>query len=209
MTIELNLEEKTIFSTNIIVGVLPSSFDIKAATDTVLTLRLDDKTGLKRSNSPTSWHSAIYSFENPEPNPNYNIEKLFNEYIMIIAQSVSARWGFGSVSQYSYWYNLNQKYSFNHTHWHPNCKIAGTFYLKVPDGSGNIKFLRSTAEIDRLSQCFPHDSNLAKTENAISYSHRPKAGDLLMFPGYLDHQVDQNLAEEDDDLRISVAFNIL
>jgi hypothetical protein len=35
----------------------------------------------------------------------------------------------------------------------------------------------------------------------------PLEGRLIMFPGWLPHEVEPNLSEEEDNIRISISFN--
>ena len=40
------------------------------------------------------------------------------------------------------WININKKGDFNSTHIHPRVDLAGVFYLKVPERSGDLKLIK-------------------------------------------------------------------
>lgn len=96
------------------------------------------------------------------------------------------------------WVNLQDEGGFNHFHAHGECSLAGAFYLRVPEGSGDIVFRDPRPGI-----------NLAGMKgdgvNCFSVtSHTPRAGELVIFPGWLEHSVDVNKSETP---RISIAIN--
>ncbi len=100
-----------------------------------------------------------------------------------------------------FWANVNGPHEFNMQHNHAPNHISGVYYVRVPDGSGDIRFhderrLRTVTEPNAV-----RDSPLAYT----SYTFQPAAGMLLLFPGWLDHVVGQNKSGE---VRVSISFNI-
>jgi uncharacterized protein (TIGR02466 family) len=101
----------------------------------------------------------------------------------------------------NYWININKKYDYNITHNHPNSYFSAVLYLKVPKNSGNIVFERP----DDFTKFIFNDRI---TENSTgSYYIIPDNNLLLIFPSYLSHRVEQNLTEDTEDERISMAFN--
>ena len=94
--------------------------------------------------------------------------------------------------------------SYNTAHVHPNTEIAAAFYISVPPRSGQIVFRdpRPQCEMSGLHQKF------GRTIPSLGprYPVRPEAGELLLFPGWLMHQVEPGQNEEE--LRISMAMNI-
>ncbi len=80
----------------------------------------------------------------------------------------------------SWWFNVNTPGE--HTGWHAHSRWAkvGVLYVQVP--GGDIEFKQGGAY----------------------WTESPKAGDLLVFPGSLEHRVLPNTSEQ---VRISVAFN--
>jgi hypothetical protein len=80
----------------------------------------------------------------------------------------------------SWWFNVNTQGE--HTGWHAHVRWhkVGVLYVQVP--GGDIEFKQGGAY----------------------WRETPKQGDLLVFPGTLEHRVLPNSSEQ---IRISVAFN--
>jgi len=75
-------------------------------------------------------------------------------------------------------------------HSHPNQMVSGVYYVKVPKDAGNIVF-------DDPRGPLPPFSNRIILQ--------PSQGDLVLFPGWLIHQVSPTKGSE---TRISIAFNL-
>ena len=102
------------------------------------------------------------------------------------------------------WVNINKKHSYNLNHIHTGSFFSGCFYIKVPEESGRINFENPS----KTHQIFTNNFNLY-TDNlneftAHHWTYDPKPNLLLLFPSWIEHNVDQNLSNED---RISFAFN--
>jgi uncharacterized protein (TIGR02466 family) len=164
--------------------------------------------GNVRSNAG-GWQSTNYDmngFDNP-----YAAE-LFRDSIFPILDHTADSWGFPRTKNLSYWYNVNRKYNYNHTHYHPLAILSGVIYLKVPRNSGKITFTRAGSEADRMDFLtawqFETNQLVADNPNAnVTHSKEPEENLLIIFPGHLEHYVEQNLTNDSDDARISVSFN--
>ena len=73
--------------------------------------------------------------------------------------------------------------------------------LKSQKISGNIKFFDPR---EQKNIRYPKIKNYTDV-SAVIAEITPKDGDLLIFPAYLYHSVDENLSEHD---RIIVSFNV-
>jgi uncharacterized protein (TIGR02466 family) len=71
--------------------------------------------------------------------------------------------------------------------------------LKAPKNSGNITFYRPDT-----ARYFLPNNLLGSFDMAVTYT--PAANTLLLFPAWIEHEVGQNLSEEE---RVSVAFNFI
>jgi uncharacterized protein (TIGR02466 family) len=143
---------------------------------------------------------------------NLETAKLFTNTIIPAAKMIAQSWSLPSqMTDVGYWYNVNYKHSSNREHTHPNSFLSGVYYIKVPQDSGNITFLRANSEHDKME--FIHqlisEKNLHIDNNRINTQHwfSPKEGMLILFPGHLTHYVRQNLTNDTDDRRISLSFN--
>jgi hypothetical protein len=82
----------------------------------------------------------------------------------------------------SFWFNVNTQGEGTGWHSHSRYQTVAVLYITVP--GGNIEFRQGEAY----------------------WQETPQAGDLLVFPGSLEHRV---LSNNSSDYRISVAFNVL
>jgi hypothetical protein len=80
----------------------------------------------------------------------------------------------------SWWFNVNTPGEYTGWHSHSRWSKVGVLYVQVP--SGNIEFRQGGAY----------------------WTETPRAGELLVFSGDLEHRVLPNTSK---DVRISVAFN--
>ena len=99
------------------------------------------------------------------------------------------------------WAVVNKKESFNIQHNHPNAFLSAAYYVQFPKNSGNIKFFEPR---EQKNIRYPKIKKFTEISAPI-VEVNPKEGDLLIFPAYLYHAVNKNLAEED---RIIVSFNV-
>jgi len=96
------------------------------------------------------------------------------------------------------WVNLHDPGGFNTLHVHPNVLLSGCYYLEVPEASGAIVFRDPRPGVvlnpfpGRGVHCLPN------------IEIKPQAGQLLVFPHWLDHRVEPNAG---DTPRIAVAMN--
>lgn len=93
------------------------------------------------------------------------------------------------------WINIHKKGHYMNTHIHTTSDISGVYYHKTSGESGNIQFITPNLVTEHGGFGFAND-------NAIEVS--PYDGFLILFPGWLRHQVRPNTTDEE---RICVAFN--
>jgi hypothetical protein len=80
----------------------------------------------------------------------------------------------------TWWFNVNLPGEGTGWHTHSQWDKVGVLYVQVPGGAIEFK------------------------QGGAYWTESPKAGDLLVFPGALEHRVLPNTSEQ---VRISVAFN--
>lgn len=80
----------------------------------------------------------------------------------------------------AWWFNVNETTEYTNWHAHNNHKTVAVLYVTVPGGA--IEF----------------------RQGGSYWQETPKPGDLLVFPGTLEHRVIPNPSTE---TRISIAFN--
>jgi uncharacterized protein (TIGR02466 family) len=101
----------------------------------------------------------------------------------------------------SLWINVLEHLGTHSGHIHPHSVISGTFYVAVPEGASALRF-----EDPRLAQLMaaPTRKPGARREHETFVSVTPSPGTLLLWEGFIRHEVPINLGE---DVRISVSFN--
>ena len=100
------------------------------------------------------------------------------------------------------WININSKYSYNHAHTHPGAILSGVYYIKTPDRSGNLVFVNPYGDVVDHSRDMFNGVCISHSLYAIA----PQEDEILIFPPWTQHSVEQNLSDDD---RISVSFNFV
>ena len=103
------------------------------------------------------------------------------------------------------WMNINKKGDYNATHDHPNCHMAGVFWINSPVGGGNFE-CQSPHSYTSGPEMMGYTSEFREKTNSYgSYGFSPTEGDIMLFPASLNHKVTPNQSDED---RISSSFNM-
>jgi uncharacterized protein (TIGR02466 family) len=124
------------------------------------------------------------------------------------------------------WINILGKGGENVLHNHPNCHLSAVYYVRTPQGSGNLRLYaprRFPASMDDVNpdmrkRYVPLTRGSPLSSAALEMRIEP--GLLVLFPSYLEHKVvpyapkaaaEGAVAakEEDTPPRVSVAFNIM
>ena len=94
------------------------------------------------------------------------------------------------------WIALYKSGDYAHLHNHGRTDISGVFYVQTYENSGDIFFKSPSpgAEATRIYK-----------DHKETYNFKPIDGQLLMFPGFLNHGTHRNENKND---RISISFNI-
>jgi uncharacterized protein (TIGR02466 family) len=124
-----------------------------------------------------------------------------NQYLVEVHKQMGLKINTPSVVT-SHWYNINPPNTYNMRHLHPKSMLSGTFYVQVPEGDcGSMTLYR-----DNLFMGYLPDE-VVETWNPVTsgtVTIPPVKGMLLIFPGWLEHDVSANFTSED---RISFSFN--
>jgi uncharacterized protein (TIGR02466 family) len=192
------VKELTPFSTSI--------YQTKINIDHTILLGVDnlsqDPTNFKNASNIGGWHSRVYFEADLTTREELQFIKPIIEKILPVVQAVYNSIGLTkSVTVDGFWFMNNKRYNYNRLHNHPGCWVSGVIYLKVPKNSGRILFERPDPMHDFLQIDAPTDKSIQE------YYWDPSVGDVVLFPSYLKHYVEQNLADEIDDSRICLAIN--
>ena len=106
------------------------------------------------------------------------------------------------------WININKKNDRNQLHVHPDAIFSGVFYVKTPkdNNGGHIQFINPANLAMTLAWPFESDEvfDSGNSYNSPQILAKPSPNELLIFPAWLQHQVNEHYEEED---RISLSFN--
>ena len=164
----------------------------------ILNLKNKKKDGIKKSNQG-GWHSPNFDLKNDKSVLNFI--SVFEVYVKNVVDEIGWKYDSDRVKIEAMWSIINKKGSFNIQHNHPNAFLSSAYYVKYPKDSGNIKFFD------------PREQKIIRYPKIKNYNEMsaqiveitPKEGDLLIFPSYLYHAVNENLSNED---RIIISFNV-
>lgn len=97
----------------------------------------------------------------------------------------------------NYWTNVNKPGSLNmiHNHVMASCHLSGVYYIQG-ENTGAIRFYTHEQLYNLIPDGMPYQHKIG---------HAPSDGDILLFPSYLQHDVDINLSPKD---RITIGFNV-
>jgi uncharacterized protein (TIGR02466 family) len=103
------------------------------------------------------------------------------------------------------WANVTNPNHRHPVHMHPNCLVSGLLYIKTPEDCGATAFVdpRPAARVLEPSyeQMFEYNAGL--------FRHPAKKGTLLLWPSWLYHGVDRGFTKDENEDRISIAFNVM
>ena len=106
------------------------------------------------------------------------------------------------------WANVNYKYSHNKNHTHPGALWSGVYYIKCPPDCGHIWFTDPSGHKTMAQPIMDKREKLPR-HSWSTVHYQPVEGRLIMFPGWLAHEVDQNMSnlKGEKGWRVSVSFN--
>lgn len=106
------------------------------------------------------------------------------------------------------WANVNRRGDYHDPHNHPHAYLSGTYYVTVPNPApapGNRPDLRPGAISFYDPRGFANMTAIRDDRQIeAEFTHRPEAGDILLWPAFLMHFVHPNLSDEK---RVSISFN--
>jgi uncharacterized protein (TIGR02466 family) len=96
------------------------------------------------------------------------------------------------------WINMHDRGGFNFLHMHEGSLLSGSFYINVPEGSGQFVFRDPRPGVIT-------GSIKGGVPNGHADVHlTPSAGLLVLFPCWMEHYVEPH---ESDESRIAIGFN--
>lgn len=162
-----------------------------------LELRRANPAGVNKTNIK-GWQSA----NNLQTLPQFSD---INLRILQVCQRIAESQHFRNdvVLQHQAWLNISPPGASNQVHYHPNCHFSGVYYVSLDAPACGSIFFRDPRVASRmLTYPVTRPSEFTASEMRMP----PEAGRLYVFPGWLEHGVEENLSNTD---RISISFNVL
>jgi uncharacterized protein (TIGR02466 family) len=165
-----------------------------------------DQSGIERSNVKKvgSWHSATDMAKRPE----------YQAFVSVLQQHLDEVYEdqlYANGSQpmcLNMWANINPRNGYNRSHTHPGSLWSGVYYVQAPLESGQIIFKDPRVQASVLVAAF-EDKSKHGPEQWSDVFYEAREGRLILFPSWLQHEVEPNLSPLDspDSDRISISFN--
>ena len=183
---------------------LPRDIKLEPIVDQIYRLEKKSKSRQKSNRGPLSFQSGDFKYDADRKDDALN-DLLF--HIGSLVQAIHETDRRGEVILSNAWFNINRKDGMNLSHTHPGSMYSGVIWLKASEGAGEFVINENDDRI--MLQAEPWYGRLKDPTNppphwCSEWSFKPKEGDILVFPGFLSHQVMPNNNEDD---RISVSFN--
>jgi len=107
----------------------------------------------------------------------------------------------GNLFYASSWLTIGRKYSYHERHHHNPHTWSGVYYARAVEGDAGIHFYNPVMSVT----AWPHTDATELTEyNSLLSQNEVETGNVIIFPSYLEHKVDQQLEDRE---RITLAFN--
>lgn len=133
----------------------------------------------------------------------------FKSLINFIEEHAQAYWkdlGYSDAQKpgvFEMWTNVYKKGSFIDMHSHSPVQMIASFYLQQPENAGNLVFEHPMMHLMKHQ---PYDPDLLRNHPEFwEYDVPVKTGDLILFPGYMNHKTRPNNSDQD---RIMIGANI-
>ena len=192
---------KNIFETKIFESFYPNFGIIKEDISTKL-LNLFNKDSTHRNFGGTA--KCNYWQVNGQLH-NYEEVKLIVEFVTAQAKLYWKDIGYKNVDRVGIrhcWANVTPKGGCTKNHHHLPAPVSGCFYVNATPEMGNIVFEHPFIKTLAYQ---PWDNSLT-TAYSNTIEIESMSGKLVLFPGYLNHWVNDNIT---DNNRIVIAFNIM
>lgn len=160
---------------------------------------------MRRENPAGVANTNVHGWQSPN-----NLQKLeqfreMNTRILQVCERIAESQQFNDNLDFDLqaWININPPGASNKVHYHANCHFSGVYYisLQAPE-CGNI-FFRDPRVASRMLT-YPTSKPTEFTTSEVRM--RPEEGRLYVFPGWLEHGVEENQSDED---RIGISFNVM
>lgn len=160
-------------------------------------MRNSDPSGVANTNVK-GWQS---------PNILQNLDEFeeINLRIIQVCQRIAESQNFkpNLLYQHQAWVNISPPGASNKIHFHSNCHFSGVYYVSLQAPECGSIFFRDPRVASRMLT-YPASKPTDFTADEIRMP--PEEGRMYVFPGWLEHGVEENRSNRD---RVSISFNVL
>ena len=162
-------------------------------------LKEEDNEGVIRSNRG-GWHSKSFAVRE-KGSIQHRFTQALSSYIFDAIKCYGWKCIPERIVVSEMWAIINKPRDFNVIHTHPNAYLSAAYYVKAPENAGKF-VIEHPLSVARHS----YPAIEKKTEfNVKGAALNIEEGDLLLFPAYLPHKVNENKSDQD---RIVISFNV-
>lgn len=162
----------------------------------LLEIEQNDKNPVKYSNNGYTTFGKgenILDLEEAE-----DLKKWISDTVNLFSSSAGVD---GEFVYHDNWFAINRQYSYHEQHNHIPAVWSGVYYVQANENDSGLTFINKNLESN-----WPWGST--QDYEALKYNATMpiSAGVLYVFPGYLEHKVDQQLIDQE---RIMISFNMV
>ena len=159
----------------------------------------EDKVGTQRSNRG-GWHSRSFDLKEKGSIQNRFLLET-SRYVFDTFKSFGWKLEPNRIMCTEMWAIINKKNDYNVVHTHPNAYLSAAYYVRASKNCGRF-IVENPLSVSKHS--YPEIEKLTELNRQVA-ELEIEEGDLLLFPAYLPHKVEENKSESD---RVVVSFNI-
>ena len=158
--------------------------------------------GEEKTNAGGGWHSPT--------DMNFKKEyKPLTDELFAMQEEIYKDYGMESKGALgNMWANMNNPGAYNKQHMHANSQWSGVYYVKVPKNSGSL-FVEDPRPGPNLIMPRRVEGLPRALWRVVAYP--AIEGQIIMFPAWLPHGVQQNESKEKGEkgCRVSISFNFI
>jgi len=196
-----NIKSEFLFPTQVVSGTIKDFDSFKQDLIDWIYKYKENDPGISKISNKRGWQSVskeVFTDEGFEPFKDKLIPyvtELTNEFRVV-----------RQMDLVQMWLNVNGPFSYNVSHRHPGCELAGVLWIKQTPESGRFVFDNmDTGYRDAMLLNATDRDYLEEKKMPPEYVPKYTDGTMIIFPAGVSHRVEINETEED---RISLSFNI-
>ena len=196
-----NIKSEFLFPTQVVSGTIEDFDTFKEDLIDWIYKYKENDPGISKISNKRGWQSVskeVFTDEGFEP--------FKDKLIPCITELISEFHVVRQMDLVQMWLNVNGPFSYNVSHRHPGCELAGVLWIKQTPESGRFVFDNmDTGYRDAMLLNATDRDYLEEKKMPPEYVPGYTDGTVIIFPAGVSHRVEINETEED---RISLSFNI-